>query len=374
MRINVIEYDPQWLQTFATLKSHIAAHLGDVVFTIEHVGSTSVPGLAAKPVIDMDIVVENNAVSLRVIQALAKIGYVHLGDQGVPGREAFKRPENSPKHNLYVCLRDSVAFRNHILLRDALRTNSETMSAYAKLKLDLAEKFAGNIDGYCEAKTEFILNILKQQGLSESQLAEVAGANLETWQPLSIDEVEVLFRDAKKDYWISGGWAIDLFIGRQTRRHDDIDISISRSDQIYFQEILKDWDLRASDPPGAGLLRSWKSKELLMKPVYNIWCRKKNPGSWNLELMLCDFESDQWIYRRNNQIRGPLSEFTWTNSEGLKVISPVIQLLYKSRGSRDKDLQDLKNCLKVFSVQQKERLRSLLLSDSGANHPWLSLF
>lgn len=196
---------------------------------------------------------------------------------------------------------------------------------------------------------------------------------IEKWQPLSIDEVRELLKDTQKDFWISGGWAIDLFLGKQTRPHDDLDISISRLDQTHFQEILKDWDLKASDPPGSGTLRSWKSQEFLEKPVYNLWCRKTIEGPWNLELMLCDFEDDEWVYRRNNQIRGSIKEFGWSNSEGLKIISPEIQLLYKSRGPRNKDLQDLINCLQIFSQAQKNRLKTLLLADSGPSHPWVDL-
>lgn len=198
-------------------------------------------------------------------------------------------------------------------------------------------------------------------------------SEVEKWQALSIDEVQKLFKGSQKDFWISGGWAIDLFLGKQTRPHDDLDISISRADQTYFQKILQGWDLRASDPPGSGILRPWLEREILEKPVYNIWARKASDSHWCLELMLCDFENDEWVYRRNKKIRGPIAEFSWVNSEGLKIISPEIQLLYKSRGSRDKDLMDLKNCLQLFSQTQKDRLKSLILADSGPTHPWIKL-
>ena len=79
------------------------------------------------------------------------------------------------------------------------------------------------------------------------------------------------------------------------------------------------------------------------------------------------------FYRRNKNIRGPAKEFGWINSDGLKIISPEIQLLYKSRGSREKDSQDLQNCLNVFTQNQKDRLRNLILADSGPTHPWVQL-
>ncbi len=179
-RINVIDYDPQWPRTFEQIKGRIWPEVKDIAVGIEHVGSTSVVGLAAKPVIDIDIVVENENASRNAVEKLKLLGYVSLGTMGVPGREAFKRPENSSKHNMYVCLRNSVAFRNHILLRDVLREDPQMKQEYAKLKLQLAEQFAGNMDGYCEAKTAFIVEILKGRGLTESELAEVVGANLPT--------------------------------------------------------------------------------------------------------------------------------------------------------------------------------------------------
>jgi GrpB-like predicted nucleotidyltransferase (UPF0157 family) len=177
-RINVVEYDPQWPKIFEQIKLLVWPALENIAVAIEHVGSTSVVGLSAKPVIDIDIVVENREASLKAIETLKRLGYLPLGTMGVPGREAFKRPESSPKQNLYVCLQDSVAFRNHILLREALGKNSDLRSRYARLKIQLAEQFAGDIDAYCEAKTPFILKILRDQGLTESELVEVAGANL----------------------------------------------------------------------------------------------------------------------------------------------------------------------------------------------------
>lgn len=176
-RINVVEYEPMWPKIFEQIKSHIWPELENIALAIEHVGSTSIAGLVAKPVIDIDVVVETPDAVLDAIHALKRLGYSQLGIMGVPGREAFRRPEKSPKHNLNVCLINSVAFRNHIFLREALREQPVLREKYAKLKLQLAEQYTGNIDGYCEAKTIFILEILKDKGLTESELAEVAGAN-----------------------------------------------------------------------------------------------------------------------------------------------------------------------------------------------------
>lgn len=196
---------------------------------------------------------------------------------------------------------------------------------------------------------------------------------IEIWKPISLEELALLFANSNRPYWISGGWAIDLFLGKKTRPHEDLDISIARTDLTSFQEILKDWELQVVDPPNSKNLRPLKTGERLEPPYYNIWSRKKIDGPWNLQIMLCDLEESEWVYRRNKSIRGPLAEFGWKTPDGKNVLSPVIQLLYKSRSPREKDIQDLENCLLAFTPRQRDRLRELILLDSGEYHPWISM-
>lgn len=198
-------------------------------------------------------------------------------------------------------------------------------------------------------------------------------SEIEKWEPLSLEELDALFINSKCPYWISGGWAIDLYLGRQTRPHEDLDISIKRDDLTYFQNALAGWDLQVVDPPNSKNLRPIKSNEIFEFPYYNIWSRKKIGRPWNLQIMLCDFEESEWIYRRNKNVRGPISEFGWKTEDGKNVLSPVIQLLYKSRSPRDKDTQDLENCLPAFTTPQRNRLRELIMLESGENHTWLSV-
>ena len=116
--IKIVDYDPQWPVTFAALKRVIETMVGHSLLSVEHVGSTSVPGLAAKPIVDLDVVIESNTVLPEMIQPLARLGYIHRGDLGIPGREAFDREDHDvprdgtgrtwPDHHLYVCGKDSV--------------------------------------------------------------------------------------------------------------------------------------------------------------------------------------------------------------------------------------------------------------------------
>jgi GrpB-like predicted nucleotidyltransferase (UPF0157 family) len=114
------EYDPQWPILFEELRVKFSEALGSMVSAIEHVGSTSVPGLAAKPIIDLDVLLASTAYLPETIRRLATLGYEHEGDLGIAGREAFRTPPNLFPHHLYVCLPNYEEFRRHILLRNSL--------------------------------------------------------------------------------------------------------------------------------------------------------------------------------------------------------------------------------------------------------------
>src|ERR1041384_4181171 len=106
--IEVVDYDAGWHEVFERLHSEVWAVVRDVALSVEHVGSTSVPGLAAKPIIDVSVVVPTNADIPVVIERLATLGYLHRGNLGVEGREAFAIPDRLPIHHLYLCPRDSL--------------------------------------------------------------------------------------------------------------------------------------------------------------------------------------------------------------------------------------------------------------------------
>lgn len=148
-----------------------------VVTGIEHVGSTSVPGLCAKPVIDMCIVVASPRDIPHVVKALAQSGYIHRGDLGVPDREAFKPPATLPKHHLYASPQGSLSLKNQLGLRDYLRANQEAARNYGTLKETLAARFPDDIDSYVAGKTDFILGILRQVGLTDEECAAIRRIN-----------------------------------------------------------------------------------------------------------------------------------------------------------------------------------------------------
>ncbi len=150
----IVEYDPSWPARFRALEERVRSALGLIVVAIEHVGSTSVPGLAAKPIIDLDVVVDPSDVR-EAIDRLAAVGYVHEGDLGVPGRETFTPPPGEP-HHLYLTPAGNRELRRHLLFRGYLRAHPDVAASYADLKRSLAERHRDDRETYTEAKREFI--------------------------------------------------------------------------------------------------------------------------------------------------------------------------------------------------------------------------
>jgi GrpB-like predicted nucleotidyltransferase (UPF0157 family) len=160
--IVVSDYNPQWPSWFEAVRAVVWPPVGNIALRIDHVGSTSVPGLAAKPIIDTDIVVSSEEHVQPVIERLASIGYRWRGNLGVAGREAFAHPEadDLPSHQLYLVVENNKAHLDHWLLRDLLRNDSTARARYAALKRANAEMADGDVDVYVAAKAAFVAELL----------------------------------------------------------------------------------------------------------------------------------------------------------------------------------------------------------------------
>jgi GrpB-like predicted nucleotidyltransferase (UPF0157 family) len=156
----VVDYDPNWPGTFQALRTRVANVLGSIAAQIEHMGSTAVPGLAAKPVIDIDVLLAPEAELAAAIDRLATIGYGYQGDLGIPGREAFRAADGNPPHNLYVCLPDSREFQRHLIFRDYLRRHPQDAKVYGDLKKSLASRYRNDISAYVSGKSEFVTEVI----------------------------------------------------------------------------------------------------------------------------------------------------------------------------------------------------------------------
>ena len=169
MRTNhvvVLPHDEKWKQEFIEIKNELEAALGNLAISIEHVGSTSVEGLAAKPIIDIDVVVKSGDVQA-AISALQNIGYIHEGNLGIEGREAFayEGKEHLQTHHLYVCPEDSKELKRHMMFRDYLRENPSAVIEYSNIKLEAAKLYPEDIEKYIEYKSPVIEKIYKELAL-----------------------------------------------------------------------------------------------------------------------------------------------------------------------------------------------------------------
>lgn len=205
--IIIESYNPEWPKNFESLKAQIWPAIKEHALFIEHVGSTSVPGLAAKPIIDLDIVVEDIKCLQAAIRSLESIGYVHRGNLGIEGREAFRAPQGSITHNLYLCTKDCIALKNHLFLRDHLRSNHQARDSYGTLKQRLAST-AMSIDEYIEGKTAFIVAVLSKSGLSDQELESIKKSNEESKRRMVVratDQIAELWEENQilKTYRVS---------------------------------------------------------------------------------------------------------------------------------------------------------------------------
>jgi GrpB-like predicted nucleotidyltransferase (UPF0157 family) len=158
-KVTMVDYDPEWPVIFEKLRERIAAALGPLALAIEHVGSTSVPNMCAKPIIDLDVIVRATDIPA-AIAAVEALGYRHEGNLGIPGREAFRWTAEFPEHHLYVCPEGCSALEHHLLIRDYLRKHPEAVREYAALKKRLAQKYHDNRTKYQEAKAQFVDSML----------------------------------------------------------------------------------------------------------------------------------------------------------------------------------------------------------------------
>ena len=167
-RVIVLPYDPTWQTDFETIKKELQDVIGTLVIGIEHVGSTSVVGMSAKPCIDIDVIIGDYTVFDAVVQALQAIGYTHEGDLGIKEREAFKYTDKPhlQTHHLYVCPQSSRELHRHITFRDYLRTHPDAAAKYSRIKETAAALYPYDIDGYIAYKSPCIAELYAQCGLT----------------------------------------------------------------------------------------------------------------------------------------------------------------------------------------------------------------
>ena len=165
--VTVLPYDPKWKIDFENIKRELASAIGDLAICIEHVESTSVEGLSAKPIIDVDVVISDYSVFDCVVSRLKTIGYFYEGNLGIKDREAFEYSDKPhlQTHHLYVCPQGSKELLRHITFRNFLRNNPDAVKKYSKVKEKAAKLFPNDIEKYMEYKSPCIEELYSLCGL-----------------------------------------------------------------------------------------------------------------------------------------------------------------------------------------------------------------
>lgn len=193
MRVTILPYDESWVTAFSAIQAALSVALATVkVVSIEHVGSTSVPGMAAKPVIDIDIVVAEEDITA-AIAALELNGYTYHEETASLDRYSF-RYNNHQRHakgteeqmtgeirrNVYICGPRSQSLKNHLAVREALRNDRELREEYSRVKMELAKDDHTTLSDYVDGKDAVLRKVLSKGGFSKEDLDDVEKANIRT--------------------------------------------------------------------------------------------------------------------------------------------------------------------------------------------------
>lgn len=172
------------------------------------------------------------------------------------------------------------------------------------------------------------------------------------------------------DWFVVGGWAIDLFVGEQTRPHDDVDIGLARADQAAARRLLEGWHYEKVVPVGGGLSRQpWPEDEWLELPIHEIHAH--SPAGEHLEFLLLERNGDQWVYRRDQRVTRAWSKLGFKSQLGIPVLVPEVVLLFKAKGHRSRDGADFEAVLPRLNKERRNWLRAAL-EIAHPGHRWLN--
>ena len=192
--------------------------------------------------------------------------------------------------------------------------------------------------------------------------------------PLHPRDIQSLFSAAPFRWWIAGGWALDLFVGEQSRPHFDTDVAVARRDQTVAQGYLHGWDFQYAMPGTSDpvVFESWKVGQILGREIHGSWARESTASPWRFEFLLHEIERDVWSFRYCPEIQHPVERIGNCTSAGIFYLRPEIALLYKAPRLRQVDDQDFRRILPYLGREQRAQLTEDIIHFSP-EHPWLAL-
>ena len=200
-------------------------------------------------------------------------------------------------------------------------------------------------------------------------MTEPAGVppNEQPWEPTTPQQAAEVLRGLAVPWMIAGGWALDLFIGRQTRAHGDLDISIFRGDEAALQGHLRGWELFIAE---TGSLAKWEPGAPFPSDRHAIWARMAGHERWQLEIAVERRDGTRWSYRRDASVGAHVADVARRTSDGIPYLRPDIVLLYKSKAPRGLDETDFITVLPHLDAGQRGFLAAALWT-VAPGHRWL---
>ncbi|MEZ4864214.1 MAG: GrpB family protein [Caldilineaceae bacterium] len=330
---------------------------GGVVNLAAHIGATAVAALAAHSPLDLLLVVEPFPLTGAHVAQLQALGYQ---PQPAAWSEAqfFQHQDG---RRLYVHSWADPAWNDHLLLRDYLRSHAPARARYLAAKAGAV----GSRDEHGWKAT------LLPELIQEAHGWWIAHDNFATLHTLVADLAAF-----PHPWYISSGWALDLFLGEVTRHHEDVDIIVDRQDQLAVQQHMRDRQWQWLTPLD-GKLEPWPPHMRLELPRHQAHAHRVHEHGEHefLDFLFTDFAQGVWFYRREPSIVQSVTRMALATADGLRYLAPELVLLFKSRntGTRDrsKDQLDFAHVLPALEAHRRAWLRWALLV-TNPEHPWLA--
>jgi GrpB-like predicted nucleotidyltransferase (UPF0157 family) len=353
--------DNHWKEQFAREHERLIAALGEItdggiVEQVEHVGTTSVPGLFGRPSVDIALAVWPFPLEEPTWQSLASLGYEL--DPDVAGAPERRFRHASTTFRLYVVELGSPLWTDYLLVREYLRHDEAARRALSARK----QGWDGGTEstGYREAKSQWLDQLLVD--------AHRSWIEREHFAPLH--RVAEELRDFPYPWHICGGWALDVFLGRVTRVHHDVDVEVSRADQLALQQHMtaRGWKLLT---PFEMRLQPWPMHMRLELPRHQVHAHRR--GAF-IDFLLADLNDGVWRYRREPNIIRDMSRVGLRSDEGIPFLAPELVLLFKSKSTsgkeRSKDQADFEEVYLRLEPERRVWLRWALLA-VDPSHLWI---
>lgn len=347
-----------WRELFTGERERLLAALGNVldggvIEQIQQIGATSVPGLPAQPCVDIGLAVVPFPLTSIHIDSLNTLGYAPIPrKEGAPDQRFRHRMQ--PIQLLFVEA-GSDRWIDSLLLRDFLRHDLNACREYTANKLTWASS-----DDYETLKADHFPTLLAQ--------AQRWWIDHHGFGPLEAVAQELA--DFPHPWYISSGWALDLFIGQVTRVHHDVDVVIARIHQLALQAYMIERGWRFVTPLD-GRLEPWPWRMRIELPRHQVHAHRE--GGF-IDFLLTDMEHGVWRYRRDPSIAQTVERIGAQNQRGIPCLAPELVLLFKSRNTggqeRPQDQADFERTLPHLSPARRAWLRWALLELNPA-HPWL---